>query len=152
MRVVTFLTPYWIHIGTYLGIIILDQWTKSYAATHRIFYELTSFIKLLYVENTGIAFSLPLTGALLQVVTVLLLLGILWGIAYYELYKDRILFFFVMVLLAGAVGNAIDRLSLGYVVDFISVGSFPVFNIADSAVTVGAVGALIRSHFKSPSS
>lgn len=147
----SFLAPYWIHMGTYIGIIILDQWTKSYAATHLISYEITSFLKLLYVENTGIAFSLPLTGGLLQVITILLLLGILWAIGKYELYKDPVLFFFIMMLLAGAVGNAIDRLTLGYVVDFISIGTFPVFNVADSAVSVGAIGAFFWSQRTSTS-
>ena len=46
------------------------------------------------------------------------------------------------LMLGGAIGNLIDRFTQGYVTDFISVGSFPVFNVADSCVTVG-VGLLV---------
>jgi len=53
------------------------------------------------------------------------------------------------LVLAGAVGNLIDRVFLGYVIDFIDVGFWPVFNVADSAISVGAV-LLAYSLFKSP--
>ena len=45
--------------------------------------------------------------------------------------------------LGGAVGNLIDRLTIGHVTDFISVGSFPVFNVADSSITIGVVILLL---------
>jgi signal peptidase II len=45
--------------------------------------------------------------------------------------------------LGGAVGNLIDRLTIGYVVDFVSVGQFPVFNVADSSITVGVAILLV---------
>jgi signal peptidase II len=45
--------------------------------------------------------------------------------------------------LGGAIGNLIDRLTIGHVTDFISVGTFPVFNIADSSITVGCVVLLL---------
>src|SRR5690606_7825786 len=96
--------------------------------------------RLVYVENRGIAFSLPLTGLPLQIVTVLLLIGIFYAIKKYKVYEDRFLFFTVIMILGGAIGNAIDRILRGYVVDFISIGSFPVFNVADSFVTMGGVG------------
>ena len=54
------------------------------------------------------------------------------------------------LLLAGAVGNMIDRIRFGFVTDFIAVGRFPVFNVADSCVTVGValmlLGLLVQEH------
>ena len=51
------------------------------------------------------------------------------------------------VLLAGAVGNLIDRATLGYVIDFFEIRGFPVFNVADACVTVGAVLIIIHALF-----
>ncbi len=53
--------------------------------------------------------------------------------------KDWLIRISMGMLLGGAIGNLIDRLTLGYVTDFISVGDFPVFNIADSSISVGVV-------------
>jgi signal peptidase II len=48
------------------------------------------------------------------------------------------------LILGGALGNVIDRIRLGYVVDFIQVGWFPIFNLADSAITVGAALLMLQ--------
>lgn len=142
MNVLRFYIP---HVVLYFFIIILDQWTKSYAQITHINVQITSFARFVYLENRGIAFSLPLTGVPLQIVTIFLIVLIMAAIIRFRVYQKKLLFLFLVMILAGAVGNAIDRLSLGYVIDFISIGTFPVFNIADSFVSIGAVGVILSS-------
>ncbi len=93
-----------------------------------------------YLENTGAAFS-ALSGAtwVFLIITPILIVGILW-VLFHLPSERRFLPLRICgwVLLAGAVGNLIDRIGQGYVVDFIyfSLIDFPVFNVADIYVTV----------------
>jgi signal peptidase II len=103
-------------------------------------------VRLWYVRNTGAAFSL-FPGALwLFLPVTLLALGMIGY--FFHAFRDRSLAIHVVLgaILAGTLGNLVDRLRLGYVVDFISAGigdtRFPTFNVADSAVVVG-IGLLV---------
>lgn len=71
--------------------------------------------------------------------------GFIWYHFYYPKVDkvDWIIKLALMFELGGAVGNLIDRFNHGYVIDFVSVGNFPVFNVADSAITVGVIILLI---------
>lgn len=127
--------------GFCLDIVLLDQISKWYFAVYRPEVSIVQdWVRLTYVENRGIAFSLPLMGLPLQIVTVILLGLIIYAIKKYKMYQDGYLYLCVMMILGGALGNAIDRILRGFVVDFISIGTFPVFNVADSFVTLGGVG------------
>lgn len=100
-----------------------------------------------YTENNGAAFSiLPQADWLFLAVAVAVVLGILWR------WRDLTLEpawvqVAVGMLLGGAVANAIDRVTQGYVVDFIQFPHFPVFNVADSGITIGVVLIVIRIAF-----
>ena len=132
-----------------LIIILLDQWTKGSASAHLQYghpIALTSFFDLQLVWNRGAAFSfLSDAGGwqrwlLLSISAVVSLIIALWALP----SSQRILSTLGMTLvLGGAVGNLWDRAVLGYVIDFISVHYqyryFPAFNIADSAISLGAV-------------
>lgn len=123
----------------------LDQWTKLIVHNNLSFNErwmpwkwLQPYFRIVNWRNTGAAFgmapnlSLLFTG--LAVVVVLLIL-------YYFPHIPAGDFFLRLALamqLGGAIGNLVDRLTRGYVTDFISVGNFPVFNVADSSLTLGA--------------
>ena len=103
-------------------------------------------VRLWYVQNTGAAFSLfPGALWLFVPVTVLALVMIGW---FFRSFRARGPWIHVVLgtILGGTLGNLTDRLRLGYVVDFISVGfggiRFPAFNVADSAVVVG-IGLLV---------
>jgi signal peptidase II len=97
-----------------------------------------------YVRNTGAAFGLfsdhsrLLTAASITAVVILLTYAIF-------LYRRLPLLNHVVVkvgtglILGGTIGNLIDRLYMGYVTDFIGVGTFPIFNIADSCITAGVI-------------
>lgn len=91
-----------------------------------------------YAENYGIAFSIPFTGPLLIVSNIAIITALLYYIfKYLDLNKNSVLLA-SSLLIGGAAGNMFDRLTRGYVVDFIAIGRFPVFNIADAALTVSA--------------
>lgn len=128
-----------------LLIIIADQITKilvssQFTPTTQI-KLIPNIINLVFLKNTGAAFSM-LTGrvSILGIVSVVFCIGL---VAYVIVKKpghtlQRIS---LMLIFSGALGNAIDRIFRGYVIDFIETAfiSFPVFNIADIAITVGAV-------------
>ncbi len=103
-------------------------------------------IRIWYVQNTGAAFSLfPGAIWIFLPVTVLALMMIAY---FFRAFRDRgpLIHVILGTILAGTLGNLTDRLRLGYVVDFVSVGigevRFPTFNVADSAVVVG-IGLLV---------
>lgn len=107
--------------------------------------ELPGFFDFIYVRNTGAAFSLfsDMT-MLLGIVSILfcICVAVYWFV---RKPKSNIKRAAVALLFAGALGNAIDRIFYGFVVDFISLKwfDFPVFNIADVAIVVGAFTAVI---------
>jgi signal peptidase II len=136
-------------------VVALDQFTKKLAVDYLMQNEgsmtlIANWLKLTYTENSGIAFGVSLgSQAVLITITTLILAALL---VYVVLSKNRKPFFFVTfgLILGGGIGNLIDRATVGRVVDFIHVdiyqgylfGSWvslwPVFNIADSAITIGA--------------
>ena len=128
------------------SVVLLDQTTKAlirgwlpgHAGGPR--WDLgAGWLGLHYVENRGAAFgSLVGYGVLLTVialVVVVLVLAIYARIA----APSRWLQAGLGLLIGGAVGNVVDRLSHGYVTDFIAIGPWPRFNVADSAITVGVL-------------
>lgn len=113
------------------------------------------FFHLTYVTNTGMAFGINFPAGIYIFTTVSLLasVGILWYL--WTLRNDVFLVRFSLALIwAGAVGNLIDRIRFGQVVDFFdfmwSGHHFPVFNIADSSVTVGMIFFLYYSLVMQP--
>lgn len=138
-------------------IVLLDQWTKHLATVNLVYnqpVEVLPVFDLTLRHNTGAAFSMFadaggwqrwMLGGISFVVSLMLLVWIA------RLRSDeKLLLASLSAILGGAVGNLWDRIELGYVVDFIAVhyqGSyFPAFNIADSAITVGA-GLMILDMF-----
>jgi signal peptidase II len=96
------------------------------------------WLTLVYSRNTGVAFGLfQNMPQLFTVTSIAITAGAIY--AYAAHLPNRITWVQVAagLIVGGALGNIVDRLRLGYVVDFISVGWWPVFNLADSAITVG---------------
>jgi len=131
-------------------IIVLDQVSKSYIRTHLALGEmwspwewLTPYARIVHWYNTGVAFGM--FQGLGNIFKYLALLVAAVIIFYYPRVSDEdwSLRLAMSLQLGGALGNLIDRIfNNGMVTDFISVGNFPVFNIADSSITVG-VGVLL---------
>jgi len=126
-------------------IIVLDQWTKALVRAklslgeHWVPWDwLEPYARIVYWKNTGAAFGI---GKDLGLVFVLLAIFVVILIVYYfpHIPRDDWSLRIAMGLqLGGAVGNLISRILDGFVTDFISVGSFPVFNVADSSISIGA--------------
>ena len=140
-----------------LLVIILDQWSKGLIRRNLVLGEeiypipfLAPFFRFTYWQNTGAAFGMfQNANILLLTLAVIIAAAVIW---YYHRAVDEPLLYRVSLglILGGALGNMIDRVQLGFVTDFIAVGRFPVFNVADSSVTVGVVlmllGLLLQEH------
>ena len=128
-------------------IVTADQISKSWIRTNLAIGQSlpeVGFLRLTHINNTGAAFglfqgpNLPLTVIALVGVAVLLVCAVL-------IYRrspfldNRLAWVSLGLVLGGTVGNLLDRLRLGYVTDFIDFGFWPAFNIADSAIVVGAI-------------
>ncbi len=131
---------------TALLVVVADQlskiWVRFYPEGHAVFE--VGFLRIIHLHNTGAAFGLFQGQSLL--LTVVAIIGVIAILAYALLFSRRFPFFenrlgkpVLGLVLGGTVGNLVDRLRLGYVTDFIDVGVWPTFNIADSAITVGVI-------------
>jgi signal peptidase II len=126
-----------------LTVIVLDQITKYLARTHIGAYEsieLLPMLNLVNVQNRGAAFGMfrSFGNTFFISISVAALIFMSWVII-----KDKEDHRIFALLAGGAAGNLIDRLTLGYVVDFVDVAAaghhWPAFNVADSALSIGMV-------------
>ncbi len=123
--------------------LLFDQSTKLAALRYLSEFESRpvwpDVFHLSLVHNTGIAFGLfrHAQPVLFCVITAGLLVLIFWGARSVRKSPDKIQAWSLAMILGGALGNWIDRLRLGFVVDFLDFRIWPVFNIADSAITIG---------------
>ena len=125
-------------------IIVLDQLSKfaalNYLKEISDFPLIEGIFHLTYVENRGAAFGLFQNQKLFFIVTTTIVIS---AIIYYLLTTKKIMLplrLGLYLIAGGAIGNLIDRVRFGYVIDYFHlVDRFPVFNIADSAVVVGAI-------------
>lgn len=126
-------------------IAILDQAAKIFAAgllpSAKTIPLIEDIFHLTYVENTGAGFGVFKDYTwLLTVLTIVVILAVL---IYYVVKrpKNKLLVTALTFMMGGAVGNVIDRVRLGYVIDFFdfTLIDFPVFNVADCFITVGAI-------------
>lgn len=131
-------------LGIAGAIVALDQWTKYLVRSRLLLGEtwspwewLAPYARIVHWNNTGAAFGIfPAGGLIFTVVAVVVSAAILY---YYPFVpRDQIgLRIALPMQLGGAIGNLVDRLTIGTVTDFISVGPVPVFNVADASITVG---------------
>ncbi len=160
---------YWVLVIVCFWILFVDQWTKHAIQQRLVLYQkvevVHGFFNLVHVRNTGGAFGIfggekGGLGSLLFVVVSLVAIGSILFL-YIRLKEDeRILSLSFSLVLSGAIGNLIDRLRYGEVVDFLDFYLFsfhwPAFNISDSAICLGvglmALELLIRDHKKSTKS
>lgn len=139
----SFLTSFLIGFVILVG---LDQWTKGMAVKHLMnqkpFVLWDGVFELLYSENRGAAFGMMQGRQFFFFVIALVVLGaviyFLWRMPVTQRYMPMAVC--LMMVSAGAVGNMIDRVLQGYVVDFLyfKLIDFPIFNVADCYVTVSA--------------
>ena len=136
------------------GIVAADQFTKYLTVANIALYQdvefIPGFLGLTYVQNTGAAFS-SFEGQLWLFVLIFLLFT---AAVIYEFYKNTMGFstferWCIAAVYGGGLGNMIDRIRLGYVVDMIETKfmEFPVFNVADCFITCGCILIMISLLF-----
>ena len=136
-------------------LVVLDQASKIYLTlvnkTSPIDLEvIRGFFRITYTCNDGAAFSI-LKGK--RVFFIIMTIIVVCFIVFY-LLKNKVYWvekYSLLLIISGAVGNLIDRIMYGYVIDFLDFiifgYDFPVFNIADSFITIGAIGLIISILF-----
>ena len=151
MFIMTF--PKWLTLSAL--VIILDQISKLWISNHFAYGEslaVFSLFNLVLVHNTGAAFNfLSDAGGmqrwLFSAIAIIASIWIVWMLRRHA--QQKLLSFALALILGGALGNLIDRIAYGYVVDFLDfywgTYHFPAFNLADSAITCGAALLLWES-------
>lgn len=142
-------------IFTWAGLVVLvDQLSKWLACQNlwlgESFPVISGAFHITLIYNTGAAFGLFLNQTIFFVViSIIAVLFIISFLVSAQLSKGRkstpfLTRFCLALILGGAIGNLIDRLRFGYVVDFLDFRIWPVFNLADSAITLGAIFLIWR--------
>ena len=154
---------YWVLLIFCFGILVLDQWTKSLIIKKLLLYQkvevIQGFFNILHVRNTGGAFGIfggdkGGVGSILFVVVSLVAIGVIAFLFVRIKEDEKTLALSFSLILSGAIGNLIDRLRYGEVIDFLdfylSSTHWPTFNVADSAICIGiglmALELLKRDH------
>ena len=121
--------------------IVLDQLAKYLTTVMKPEWAL-GFLSIHFVQNTGAGFGI-LKGqmAILAVISTVVLMGIIYY--YNKIPQEWLAQALFGLFLGGVAGNLIDRIFRQYVVDFIDVGFWPVFNVADAAISVSVVGLVL---------
>lgn len=143
-------------LGLFSGLIVaFDQWTKWLVREYIPFGAswmpeglewLQPYARIVNWTNTGAAFGMFQNGnTIFAILAVIVIIVILYYYPQVE-HSDWTLRLAMGMQLAGAAGNLVDRLTFGKVTDFISVGTFPVWNVADASITIG-VGVLLLGVF-----
>jgi signal peptidase II len=132
-------------------VFFLDQFSKYWAdlVWRQDPWGPFSWFFLTYSENDGIAFGIPFGEQALIVVSALLIVAFVWYIFKFIDLKPVLNRVMVAIVLGGALGNFVDRFMYGFVRDFIQIGLWPTFNIADMGIVIGLVVLLFRIPQKS---
>ncbi|MBF8982211.1 signal peptidase II [Lutibacter sp. B2] len=124
-------------------IVMCDQFTKYLAQTKLSTLISIPIIKnvfhLTYVRNVGAAFGIMQHKQLFFIVmTIVVITGIV-GFSFKYKNMHKVVFYSLSLIVGGAIGNFIDRVRVGYVIDFFDFRIWPVFNIADISIVIGAL-------------
>ena len=147
-------------LGLSALVIVLDQISKLWIINHFVYGEtlaVSSVFNLVLVHNAGAAFSFLSDAGGMQrwLFSAIAIIASGWIVWLLRQHAQQKLFCFALALiLGGALGNLIDRIAYGYVVDFLDfywdTYHFPAFNVADSAITCGAALLLWESFTNKP--
>ena len=135
-------------------LVIIDQATKYLTVQNielgQVIESIPNIVSLTYIRNTGAAFSILEGQMWFFYIVTIIVIGVLIYYMYTEAKKDRMLGILLSFILAGAIGNFIDRLMLQYVVDMIKLEfiDFAIFNVADSYLTVGVILLFIYTFYQ----
>ncbi len=129
---------------------ITDRYLKILASNldqHTSINLWTNFLSFSYAKNYYIAFSLPLNGPFLNIIIAILigLLIIIIAKLIYSKKPNTLETFSFTIILLGAISNFIDRQNYGYVIDYLYIKNFTVFNLADIMISLGALVLIINN-------
>ena len=144
-------TQNYLMLFTIAGVILaLDLWTKELVRSQLAFGEtwvpwewLAPYARIVHWQNTGAAFGIGQNLSMLFTILAIIIVGAILYFFPQIPDGDWPLRIALSMQLGGAMGNLIDRLTIGHVTDFISVGTFPVFNIADASISTGVAVLLL---------
>lgn len=141
------------YVILFLILLAIDQWSKTWALSSLqpvgIMEVIPGYLNWHYVENTGIAFGMfEGKGWIFILIACIVAAGLTFYGYQHRQALSSLTKFCMTLIVVGAIGNVIDRIRLGFVVDFISVGfngsfKFAVFNFADMCVVVGCILMMI---------
>jgi signal peptidase II len=136
---------------TVIAVVAVDRLTKFFFSSQlqpgESFAVIRNVFHFTLVHNTGIAFGLFKNNGFVFFVIPVIAIGLLvYNIYYYHKFGELDRWYIVAfsLILGGAIGNLADRIMAGHVIDFIDLRIWPVFNIADSAITIGAFIILFK--------
>lgn len=127
------------------AVLVADQWSKAFMTAfllhsgRRSVPVFTDYIRLTYTENRGAAFGLLQDQTSLFIVVGVVVIAVIAASYRYIHGTSPVLNVALGLQMGGALGNLLDRIRYGYVVDFIDLTVWPVFNVADSAIVVGVL-------------
>ncbi|MCX6799923.1 MAG: signal peptidase II [Candidatus Falkowbacteria bacterium] len=124
-----------------------DRFLKV-AAINNLFLEpkkiIGNFVQLVFEKNPHIAFSLPLGGVFLNLAIILMLVGLMVHANYLFKTKQKEIGAMISIIILGASSNLFDRLKYGFVIDYVDVRYFTVFNLADFTILLGVLLILLN--------
>lgn len=132
----------------FIVFLAIDQITKYFAVAflqgNSSVHLIGNFLRFTYVENRGAAFGILQNQRLFFIISTVVLVAFLIYMIIFNKKVTTVTKLTLSLILSGAIGNFIDRLRLGYVIDFVDVRfgdfyDFPVFNVADSCLVVGVI-------------
>ena len=137
-------------------VVFTDRFSKIYFSKTLALGEswpvIRNILHMTLVHNTGIAFGLfKNQGIVFIIIPIIAIVLLAFNIYYYRSNKEDLSRMYIVafsLILGGAIGNLIDRITFGYVIDFIDFRIWPVFNVADSAITIGAGIILLVTSMK----
>ena len=140
----------WVFYSTVVVVFGLDQVSKEVIRRQLLLYESwpeEGFLRIVHGLNTGSAFGL--FSGFTNLLAIASIVGIGVVLYYFQQQEISVIWYRLSIglIVGGALGNLVDRLKDGAVVDFISVGWWPAFNVADSSISVGMVLLIITLLF-----
>lgn len=120
----------------------IDRWLKHLSLKYFLDRDLSlvgDFFKFSFAENVGIAFSLPINQTFLIFLIGIILVGLIFYSRTLFLKKDFLNLSFVFLIIAGALSNLYDRIIFGFVIDYLDLSYFTVFNLADVMIFCGVM-------------
>ncbi|MFZ4648522.1 MAG: signal peptidase II [Patescibacteria group bacterium] len=129
---------------------VADRITKYFAINNLLpKINIGGFLKLSFTPNSFIAFSLPLSGTPLMIIISSVIIALVLFIIYLIINKktETLEAILLTTILFGAISNYTDRINYGFVIDYIDIKNFTVFNLADVMIVLGAAVIILMNFF-----